>query len=194
MAEDRADDEIYWVDPVLRGIVPLDGFHMSRSLAKTIRSMPYTVTRDHAFDKVVSACAERQQTWINRPIQRLYGQLHGLGFAHSIEVWEDENLVGGLYGVTLGAAFFGESMFSRRRDTSKIALAYTVAMLRAGGYRLFDTQFLTDHLASLGAVEIERDLYHARLRSALDGMGTIGPAVPGRAEVIAQLRSSPDLA
>ncbi|WP_371157337.1 leucyl/phenylalanyl-tRNA--protein transferase [Jannaschia sp. 2305UL9-9] len=188
MSEDRADDEIFWVDPKLRGVIPLDAFHLSRSLARTLRRAPYVVTVNEAFDHVVGACADREETWINRPIQRLYNQLHRLGFAHSVEVWDDEALVGGLYGVTLGAAFFGESMFSRRTDASKIALANAVAMLRLDGFQLFDTQFLTDHLASMGAVEISRDAYHARLRQAIEGSARLSEIVPPPEDVIALLR------
>jgi leucyl/phenylalanyl-tRNA--protein transferase len=167
MAEGREDPEIHWVDPRRRGVIPLDGFHLSRSLARTLRRTPLTVTVDRAFDAVVSACAERAETWISHRIQHLYGQLHRRGFAHSIEVRDGDALVGGVYGVTLGGAFFGESMFSRVTDASKIALAHAVHRLRAGGFQLFDTQFLTPHLASLGAVEITRADYHRRLTSAL---------------------------
>ena len=167
MSGGRDDPEIHWIDPRRRGVLPLDGLHISRSLAKRIRSGRFRVTADLDFETVVEACAERDETWISRRIQRLYAELHRLGFAHSIEVWQGEALVGGVYGVTLGAAFFGESMFSRVTDASKVALAFTVHRLRAGGFRLFDTQFLTPHLASLGAVEISRADYHRRLDEAL---------------------------
>ncbi|MBA3911395.1 MAG: leucyl/phenylalanyl-tRNA--protein transferase [Rhodobacter sp.] len=167
MADGRDDPEIHWVDPRRRGIMPLDGFHISRSLARTLRQTPLSVSVDQDFDAVVSACAQRDDTWISHRIQRLYGQLHRRGYAHSIEVRDGTDLVGGLYGVCLGAAFFGESMFSRVTDASKIALAYTVHRLRAGGFQLFDTQFLTPHLASLGAMEITRADYHRRLAAAL---------------------------
>jgi leucyl/phenylalanyl-tRNA--protein transferase len=187
MAESQDDPEIFWVDPKLRGVVPLDGFHLSRSLARTIRRRRFHVTLDEAFGQVVDGCADREETWINRPIARLYGQLHRLGFAHSIEVWEGEVLAGGLYGVAMGGAFFGESMFSRRRDASKVAMAWTVAMLSEGGFALFDTQFLTDHLASLGGVEIGRDLYHARLRAALARSARMPWPAPGPEEVLAAL-------
>ncbi|TFL16611.1 leucyl/phenylalanyl-tRNA--protein transferase [Jannaschia formosa] len=187
MAEARDDEEIFWVDPKLRGVIPLDGFRMSRSLARTIRRRRFLVTTDEAFDAVVDGCAEREETWINRPIARLYGQLHRLGFAHSIEVWDGAELAGGLYGVAMGAAFFGESMFSRRRDASKVAMAWTVAQLRLGGFRLFDTQFLTDHLASLGGVEIARETYHARLRAALAETARLPERVPEPDEVLALL-------
>lgn len=167
MSDGRDDPEIHWIDPRRRGVLPLDRLHISRSLAKRIRSGRFHVTVDRDFAAVVEACAERDETWISRRIQRLYLDLHRLGFAHSIEVREGATLVGGVYGVTLGAAFFGESMFSRVTDASKLALAHAVHRLRAGGFRLFDTQFLTPHLASLGAVEIARADYHRRLAEAL---------------------------
>jgi leucyl/phenylalanyl-tRNA--protein transferase len=167
MADAVDDPEIYWVDPHLRGVFPLDRFHVSRSLARRIKRAQYTVTVDQCFTDVVSACADRPKTWINPEIFDLYGQLHRLGYAHSIEVMENNTLVGGVYGVALRGAFFGESMFSRRTDTSKIALAYLVARLKFGGYSLFDTQFLTDHLKSLGACEISRQDYHQNLSTAL---------------------------
>ena len=167
MSDGRADPEIHWIDPRRRGVMPLDGFHISRSLARCLRSPQFRITTDTAFDAVVAACADRDETWISQRIQRLYLQLHRLGFAHSVEVWEGAALVGGVYGVTLGAAFFGESMFSRRTDASKVALAYAVHRLRAGGFQLFDTQFLTPHLASLGAREIPRAEYQRLLADAL---------------------------
>ena len=175
MSDGREDPEIHWIDPRKRGVLPLDGFRISRSLARRIRSGQFRVTYDKAFDAVVEACADREETWISHRIQRLYGQLHQLGFAHSIEVWEGEDLVGGVYGVTLAAAFFGESMFSRRTDASKVALAYAVHRLRAGGFLLFDTQFLTPHLASLGGKEITRAEYHRQLAAALEQIGTFAP-------------------
>lgn len=175
MAETRDDPAIHWVDPRRRGILPLDGFHISRSLARRLRSGAFRVTSDRAFAEVVTACAERGETWISHRIQRLYQALHDQGHAHSLEVWQDERLVGGVYGVTQGAAFFGESMFSRVTDGSKLALAHLVARLRAGGFRLFDTQFLTPHLASLGAVEIPRGTYHRRLAEALAQPATFDP-------------------
>jgi len=167
MAETRADEDIFWVDPKRRGILPLDGFHISRSLRRRILSGAYTVTFDKDFASVVSACADREETWINAQIEDLYSQLFDLGHGHSVEVWEQETLIGGVYGVTLGGAYFGESMFSRRRDASKVALAYLVDRLAIGGFTLFDTQFLTDHLASLGAIEVSRAEYHERLGKAL---------------------------
>ncbi|MBL9072503.1 leucyl/phenylalanyl-tRNA--protein transferase [Tabrizicola sp.] len=175
MSDGRDDPDIHWVDPRLRGVLPLDGFHLSRSLAKRIRSCRFRVTTDTAFAEVVKSCAEREETWISQRIQGLYVQLHALGFAHSTEVWEDDHLVGGVYGVTLGAAFFGESMFSRTTDASKLALAFTTHRLRAGGFRLFDTQFLTPHLASLGGKEIPRAEYHCLLAEALSRTASFDP-------------------
>lgn len=177
MADGRAAPDIFWVEPKKRGILPLDGFRLSRSLAKTLRSDRFAVTTDRAFTRVVAACAEptpdRPDTWINPQIERAYADLHMRGHAHSVETWRDGRLVGGLYGVKLGAAFFGESMFSRANDASKVALAWLVARLRVGGFRLLDCQFITDHLASLGAVEIGRDAYVSLLDSAL-GLGGSG--------------------
>ena len=167
MAEHRDDPEIFWVDPRRRGVFPLDGFHISRSLARAMRRTRFTITTNTAFNDVVTGCADRADTWINAQIFSLYAQLHALGHAHALEVWEDDMLVGGVYGVTLGRAFFGESMFSRRDNASKIALACLVDRLNRGGFTLFDTQFLTPHLASLGAQEITRAAYHARLEMAL---------------------------
>ena len=168
MAESRGDPEVFWVDPRQRGILPLDGFHISRSLARRIRRGGYRVTTDRAFAAVVQGCAERDETWINDTIFELYEALSGSGHAHSLEVWSDDGrLIGGVYGVCLGAAFFGESMFSRAPDASKIALAYLVDRLKAGGFRLFDTQFLTPHLASLGGVQVSRQEYRAMLAAAL---------------------------
>ena len=175
MSDGRADPEIHWIDPRRRGVLPLNGFHISRSLAKRIRSGAFRVTTDCAFEAVVEACADRGETWISHRIQRLYVQLHAGGFAHSVEVWQDNSLVGGVYGVTLGAAFFGESMFSRATDASKLALAYAVHRLAAGGFRLFDTQFLTPHLASLGGQEIARADYHRMLALALQHGATFDP-------------------
>lgn len=185
MAESRDGQEVFWVDPKRRGILPLDGFRMSRSLARTVRSGRFTATLDHAFEDVLRGCADRDETWINDTIAGLYRQLHRVGLAHSVEVHEGGTLAGGVYGVTLGRAFFGESMFSRTRDASKVALAYAVALLRARGYVLFDTQFVTDHLLSLGAVEIPRAAYHDRLRAALQGTARMAGEVPGVAEVLA---------
>ncbi len=169
MAEHRDDPEIFWVDPRRRGVMPLNGFHISRSLARAMRrsSFHHTITRD--FGGVVAGCADRDDTWINAEIAALYAGLHRAGHAHSLEVWEGDALVGGVYGVTLGRAFFGESMFSRRTNASKMALAALVDRLRRGGFTLFDTQFLTDHLASLGAQEISRAKYQAQLDLAKRG-------------------------
>lgn len=167
MSESRDDPEVFWVDPQFRGIFSLNSFHISRSLAKRLRTSPFHVTLNTAFEDVVTGCANREETWINDTIFDLYRALHARSNAHSIEIWDNAELVGGVYGVTVGAAFFGESMFSTRRDASKIALAYLVDHLNRCGFRLFDTQFITDHLASLGAIEIPRDDYHAQLADAL---------------------------
>lgn len=187
MAEKRDDPDVYWVDPRRRGIFPLDGFRISRSLARRMRRHPPRVSINTAFADVVDACADRDETWINAEIRRLYLDLHRMGHAHSLEVWEGDTLTGGVYGVVLGAAFFGESMFSRRTDASKIALAYLVDRLRLGGFQLFDTQFLTPHLASLGAVEVTRAEYHRRLEKALSLQGDfIGPALPSTPQDVVQ--------
>jgi leucyl/phenylalanyl-tRNA--protein transferase len=169
MAEDRDSEHLYWVEPERRGIFPLDELKVSRSLAKTVRSDIFEVAADGAFGAVMRACADRDKTWINADILRLYAELHQRGLAHSIEVRERGELVGGLYGVSLGAVFFGESMFHLARDASKVALVHLVARLRRGGFRLLDTQFLTPHLASLGAVEISRKTYRALLARAVEG-------------------------
>ena len=167
MAEARESSEIHWVDPRRRGIVPLDGFHISRSLRRRILTCGWDVSVNRDFAGVVDGCADREETWINGQIRALYLELHRRGFAHSLEVRDGTALVGGVYGVSLGGAFFGESMFSRRTDASKLALAWLVHRLRAGGYALFDVQFLTPHLASLGAVEIPRAAYRRALEAAL---------------------------
>ena len=168
MAERQDDPEIFWVDPRRRGILPLDGFHISRSLARRLRRDTFRVTRNTAFDGVMAGCADREETWINDEIRQLYRALFDRGAAHSIEVWEGDALVGGVYGVTLGAAYCGESMFSRRADASKVALAWLVDHLNRCGFTLFDTQFLTPHLASLGGQEIARAAYHRLLAGALE--------------------------
>ena len=174
MAEGRDDPDIMWIDPEWRGILPLDTFHVPKRLARTIRTTPYTVTVDKAFAKVIDACAVpgrgRAKTWINDVIERSYIELHQNGHAHSVEVYDGEALIGGLYGVSIGAAFFGESMFSTARDVSKIALAHLVARLKAGKYKLLDTQFVTEHLTQFGAIEIPRGQYHDKLRPAIDAM------------------------
>ncbi len=175
MAERRDDPSIHWIDPKRRGIIPLDRFHISRSLRRCILKSSYEIRTDSDFSGVVQGCAERDETWISDEIFSLYLGLHGAGFAHSLEVWDANALIGGVYGVAMGAAFFGESMFSRRRDASKVALAWLVDRLRAGGFTLFDTQFLTAHLASLGAVEISRAEYRARLAAALHQTATFDP-------------------
>lgn len=167
MAETRDDPDLFWVDPQFRGVFELDNFHISRSLARKIRSEPFTLRTNTAFMQVIAGCAGRDETWINAPLLALYEQLHETGHAHSQEVWEGDTLVGGVYGLTIGGAFFGESMFSHRTDASKIALAYLIDRLRIGGFTLFDTQFITPHLASLGAIEIPHDSYHLLLENAL---------------------------
>lgn len=171
MAQRREGLDIYFVSPDERGIIPLDGFHVSRRLARTVRSNRFVVRIDSAFDAVIRACAapapERQESWINEEIVSLYTELYARGHAHSIECWRDNRLVGGLYGVQLGAAFFGESMFSRDRDASKVALVHLVARLKCGGFSLLDAQFLTSHLAQFGAISIPRNHYMALLENAL---------------------------
>jgi leucyl/phenylalanyl-tRNA--protein transferase len=171
MAERRDDPTLFWVSPEKRGVIPLDGFHVPKRLARTVRSCRYRVTSDQAFVNVMRACATpapgREQSWINDEILRLYTGLHAGGHAHSIECWEGDELAGGLYGVSLGAAFFGESMFSANRDASKVALVELVGLLRRGGFILLDTQFLTPHLAQFGAYEIPREDYLVRLHLAI---------------------------
>lgn len=185
MAEHRDDPEVFWVDPKRRGIIPLDGFRISRSLARRIRREEFDITIDKDFAGVVDGCADRVETWISAEIRDLYLALHSLGHAHSLEVREDGELVGGVYGVALGGAFFGESMFSRRTDASKVALAYLVHRLVSGGFTLFDTQFLTAHLASLGAVEISRGAYRALLAEALQRDADFSaPSMPSAQDVI----------
>ena len=170
MADSRDAPDVFWVEPRQRAVIPLDRFHVSRSLARTLRSGRFAVTLDQAFGEVIAACADREETWINDDIERAMLSLHSLGHAHSIEVWSDEGqLAGGLYGVKLGRAFFGESMFSRRTDASKVALAWLVARLKVGGYTLLDCQFMTEHLASLGAVAVSRGRYVELLGEALGG-------------------------
>lgn len=172
MADSRDDPRVFLLDPDERGIIPLDGLHISRSLKKFIRNMPFNVTFDAAFSEVITKCAEeapdRENTWINDGIEYLYGRIHAMGHAHSVEVWQDRQLVGGLYGVSIGGAFFGESMFSRKTNASKVALVYLVERLNAAGYQLLDTQFITDHLKTMGAIEIPRNEYHELLREALE--------------------------
>ncbi|GJD94209.1 leucyl/phenylalanyl-tRNA--protein transferase [Methylobacterium iners] len=191
MAEDADDPTIYWVEPRARGLLPLDGFHVSKRLARTVRSDVFEVRTDRDFDGVIAGCAaprrDAERTWINGRIRELYGALFDQGYAHTVEVYagEPRRLVGGLYGVSLGAAFFGESMFHTVRDASKVALVHLVARLRAGGYRLADTQFVTDHLTQFGAEEVPRHAYKRRLAEALSvgadwnvwpGDGSVGGA------------------
>jgi leucyl/phenylalanyl-tRNA--protein transferase len=175
MAQSRDDAEIHWVDPRRRGILPLDSFHVSRSLRRHILQADQRATVDLAFADVVRGCADREETWINADIAQAYLDLHAEGHAHSLEIWQGDSLVGGVYGVVIGAAFFGESMFSRATNASKTALAYLVHRLRSGGFQLFDTQFLTPHLASLGAVEIPRAEYHRRLADAVARQANFAP-------------------
>lgn len=193
MAEAADDPGVFWVDPSERGIIPLRDFHLSRSLRKTIRQAPYSVTADTAFAAVIDGCAEpapgRKQTWINSQIRDLSLSLFEEGFAHSVEVWDGHDLIGGLYGVAIGGAFFGESMFSRRTDASKIALAYLWERLVRGGFKLLDTQFLTEHLASFGAMEIPRSEYQELLHDATSVDATFYPAEAGSASSLLQLFS-----
>ena len=171
MADSRDDPRLFLVDPDLRGVLPLDRFHVSKSLRKTIRRDVFEIRIDTSFARVMELCAEampdRPQTWINTQILNLYSSLHRTGHAHSVEAWREGELVGGLYGVSLKSAFFGESMFSRATDASKVALAHLVARLKAGGYRLLDTQFVTGHLETFGVEEVSREAFHLRLRDAL---------------------------
>ena len=171
MGEARDDPRVFLVEPDQRGVIPLDGFHIPTRLKRTVRAEPFEVRVNTAFAAVVDACAApdtgREETWINGPIRRLYLALHAMGRAHSLECWRDERLVGGLYGVSLGEAFFGESMFSRARDASKVALVHLVARLRRGGWSLLDAQFLTDHLSQFGAVETPQAAYLSLLKVAL---------------------------
>jgi leucyl/phenylalanyl-tRNA--protein transferase len=198
MAESADDPALYWIEPERRGIIPLDRFHVPARLARTVRSTPYTVIADRDFDAVIQGCAEpgpgRARTWINVRIRNLYRKLYERGDCHTVEVYDGDELVGGLYGVSLGRAFFGESMFHLRRDASKIALVHLVARLKAGHYRLLDTQFVTDHLRTFGAVEVPRPAYHKLLDTALVGEADFGAlplkrAVAG-AEVLKQFSES----
>jgi leucyl/phenylalanyl-tRNA--protein transferase len=172
MANDRHDPTIHWIEPRRRGVLPLDEFHVPKSLRKLIRRNRFEIRTDRDFRQVITACAasrpERPRTWLNDELIELYCELHQLGYTHSVESWLDGRLVGGVYGVSLGAAFFGESMFSHERDASKVALVSLVERLRAGGYRLLDTQFVTDHLRQFGATELSRAAYRAKLREALE--------------------------
>jgi leucyl/phenylalanyl-tRNA--protein transferase len=174
MAESVDDPTLFWVEPERRGIIPLDGFQISSRLARTVRSDAFTVSIDTAFKAVIDGCAEpqpgRDNTWINKRIRDLYTGLYEIGHCHSVEVWRDGDLVGGLYGVSLGRAYFGESMFHRARDASKVALVHLVARLIAGGFVLLDTQFVTEHLRTFGATEVSRRRYRTQLDKALDGI------------------------
>lgn len=171
MAETRTDEDVYWIDPPLRGILPLDAFHIPKRLARTLRAGRFSITVDKTFTAVMRACAEtapgRANTWINPLIERSYANLHTKGYAHSVEVWRNGELAGGLYGVSIGGAFFGESMFSRQTDASKVALVHLVQRLKTGSYKLLDTQFITEHLKQFGAVEISRERYKRLLADAV---------------------------
>jgi leucyl/phenylalanyl-tRNA--protein transferase len=178
MAESADDPALYWIEPDMRGIIPLEGFHLPARLARTVRGTPFTVWVDRDFDAVIDGCAEakpdRDRTWINERIRKIYRGLFERGHCHTVEVYDGDALVGGLYGVSLGRAFFGESMFHRARDASKIALVHLIARLRAGGYRLLDTQYVTDHLKTFGAVEVGKRRYHRLLEDALVGETDFG--------------------
>ena len=191
MAETRRGDRLYWLDPEKRGILPLDGFHLSRRLARTVLSNAYAVTVDQDFAGTIAGCAEpvpgRDDTWINSQIERLFAELYRLGHAHSVESRQNDRLVGGLYGVAIGGVFFGESMFSFARDASKVALVHLVARLRLGGFCLLDTQFVTAHLAQFGARELSREEYRSRLAHALTVSAKF-PAEPMGAEIEAEIR------
>src|SRR3954447_23347593 len=178
MADSREADELFWVEPRNRAIIPLDNFHVSRSLRRTIRAGKFSVTRDRNFAGVIAGCADREETWINAELEQAMLALHGSGHAHSVEIWHGDDLAGGVYGVKLGRAFFGESMLSRVRDASKVALAWLVARLKVGNFTLLDCQFMTEHLASLGAVSVTRETYVALLSAALGGAS---PAAGGGA-------------
>jgi leucyl/phenylalanyl-tRNA---protein transferase len=179
MAESADDPGLFWVEPEMRGVIPLDGFHIPRSLRKTIKRERFEVRIDHDFEAVIDACAEatsdRPKTWINRRIRNLYCDLHAIGHCHSVECWAEGELKGGLYGVKLGAAFFGESMFSRETDASKVALVHLVHRLRCGGFELLDTQFTTDHLTRFGAIDVPRRKYAGMLEKAVSGNADFHP-------------------
>ena len=182
MAESQDDPTVFWVDPEIRGIIPLETFHVSKSLRKKIRSGTFEITCDTAFERVMRCCADhsetRTETWINDDIIHAYTELHEYGFAHSVEAWQDGELVGGLYGVSMGAAFFGESMFSRKTDASKVALVHLVARMKQGGFQLLDTQFVTDHLKRFGAVEIPARQYLELLEEALQQKAEFSAELP----------------
>ena len=191
MADSRDADELFWVEPRNRAIIPLDRFHVSRSLRRTIRSGKFRVTQDRDFGGVIAACADREETWINAELERAMLALHGSGHAHSTEVWAGDDLVGGVYGVKLGRAFFGESMFSRMTDASKVALAWLVARLKVGNFTLLDCQFMTEHLASLGAVSVPRETYVASLAAALGGSAAGGGVSGAAGETLGRVPEAP---
>src|SRR5215471_4254822 len=194
MAESADDPTLFWVEPEMRGVIPLDGFRIASRLARTVRSDAFRVTVNTAFKATIAGCAApqtgREDTWINKRIRDLYGGLHELGHCHSVEVWQDDDLVGGLYGVSLGRAFFGESMFHTARDASKVGLVHLVARLIHGGFKLLDTQFVTDHLKTFGAIEVPRRQYHKLLEASLAGEGdfaALGKHPVTGAQALAQL-------
>ncbi len=198
MAESADDPTLFWVEPEMRGVIPLDGFRIASRLARTVRSDAFTVTVNTAFKATIAGCAApqegREDTWINKRIRDLYGGLHALGHCHSVEAWQNGDLVGGLYGVSLGRAFFGESMFHRARDASKVALVHLVARLIAGGFELLDTQYVTEHLKSFGAIEVPRRRYAALLDKAIKGRSADFlrlPVGPRRFPAAKRFRSSP---
>jgi leucyl/phenylalanyl-tRNA--protein transferase len=198
MAESADDPALYWIEPDVRGIIPLEGFHLPARLARTVCASPFTVWVDRDFDAVIDGCAEakpdRARTWINGRIRKIYRSLFEHGHCHTVEVYDGATLVGGLYGVSLGRAFFGESMFHRARDASKIALVHLIARLRAGGYRLLDTQYVTDHLKTFGAVEVGKRRYHRLLEDALIGEADFGALALDRplsgAQALARLQNN----
>ena len=189
MAESAQDPGLYWIEPQERGIIPLEGFHVPRRLARTVKAERYEIRLDHDFEAVIAACAApaagRSKTWINRRIRRLYGELFRRGHCHTLEAWREGRLVGGLYGVQLGGAFFGESMFHRERDASKVALVHLVARLKRGRFRLLDAQFVTPHLASFGAIEVGREDYQRLLADAIGGKARLDAGALTGAECLA---------
>jgi leucyl/phenylalanyl-tRNA--protein transferase len=189
MAKARDDNEVFWVQPKLRGVIPLNTFHISKSLQKRLRRGLYTVTVDRSFPQVIAACAKavagREDTWINNKIAKIFSDLFSSGLVHSIETWQDDELVGGLYGLAMGGAFFGESMFTVANDASKVALCHLVGILKRGNYALLDTQFLTDHLKQFGAIEISQKEYLTQLSTALAQQGEFGaPLDQGELEIV----------